>query len=104
MKLLQIGSMLAATTIMTAFPMGKSPSASPNATVEAETNPNSPRPFVPLTEAGDPASTPEKKPADIGLESLRSVPIGTPLEEIRRAADAFGLDFRLYEDDCENRV
>jgi hypothetical protein len=72
--------------------VGRSPSASPNATVEAATNPNSPRPFVPLTEAGDPASTPETKPADIGLESL-SVPIGTPLEEIRRAADAFGLDF-----------
>ena len=27
------------------------------------------------------------------LESLSGVPIGTPLEEIKRASDAFGLDF-----------
>jgi hypothetical protein len=36
---------------------------------------------------------PEKKPADIVLDSLREVSIGTPLEEIKRASDAFGLDF-----------
>jgi hypothetical protein len=36
---------------------------------------------------------PEKKPADIVLGSLRNVSIGTPLEEIKRASDAFGLDF-----------
>jgi hypothetical protein len=35
----------------------------------------------------------EKKPADIVLESLKGTPIGTPIEEIKRAADAFGLDF-----------
>jgi hypothetical protein len=93
MKLLQIGSMLAATALVTVFPMGKSPSASPNATVEAETVANSPRPFVPLTKADDAAGTPEEKPADIVLDSLRSIPVRTPLEEIRLAADAFGLDF-----------
>ena len=27
------------------------------------------------------------------LESLNGVPIGSPLEEIKRASDAFGLDF-----------
>jgi hypothetical protein len=36
---------------------------------------------------------PEKKPADIVLDSLSDVSIGTPLEEIKRASDAFGLDF-----------
>jgi Transglycosylase SLT domain len=35
----------------------------------------------------------ERKPADVVLESLGRVPIGTPLEEIKRASDAFGLDF-----------
>jgi hypothetical protein len=35
----------------------------------------------------------DKKPADIVLDSLRNIPVGTPVEEIRRAADAFGLDF-----------
>ena len=29
------------------------------------------------------------------LESLKDVPIGTPVEEIKRAADAFGLDFNF---------
>jgi hypothetical protein len=36
---------------------------------------------------------PEKRPADIVLDSLREVSIGTPVEEIKRASDAFGLDF-----------
>jgi hypothetical protein len=36
---------------------------------------------------------PERKPADIVLDSLKDVPPGTPVEEIKRAADAFGLDF-----------
>jgi hypothetical protein len=36
---------------------------------------------------------PDKKPADIVLASLANVPIGTPIEEIKRASDAFGLDF-----------
>jgi hypothetical protein len=38
---------------------------------------------------------PEKKPADIVLETLKDTPIGTPIEEIKRAADAFGLDFNF---------
>ena len=36
---------------------------------------------------------PEEKPADTVLNSLKDIPVGTPLEEIRHAADAFGLDF-----------
>ena len=36
---------------------------------------------------------PERKPAEIILDFLKGVPIGTPLEEIKRASDIFGLDF-----------
>jgi hypothetical protein len=36
---------------------------------------------------------PPEKPADTVLNSLKDIPVGTPIEEIRRAADAFGLDF-----------
>ena len=39
----------------------------------------------------------DKKPADIVLDSLRNIPVGTPIEEIKRAADAFGLDFSFME-------
>ena len=35
---------------------------------------------------------PDKKPADIVLTSLKDIPIGTPIEEIKRASDAFGLN------------
>ena len=35
---------------------------------------------------------PAEKPADIVLRSLKDIPIGTPVEEIKRASDAFGLD------------
>jgi len=38
---------------------------------------------------------PDKKPADIVLNSLKDIPIGTPVEEIKRAADAFGLNFNF---------
>jgi hypothetical protein len=40
---------------------------------------------------------PDVKPADIALNSLEDVPIGTPVEEIRRASDAFGLDFNFMK-------
>jgi soluble lytic murein transglycosylase-like protein len=40
---------------------------------------------------------PEKRPADIVLDSLKGVPQGTVLEEIKRAADAFGLDFNFMK-------
>jgi hypothetical protein len=38
-----------------------------------------------------------KKPADTVRNSLRSIPLGTPVEEIKRAADAFGLDASFME-------
>ena len=38
---------------------------------------------------------PDPKPADVVKAALKDVPVGTPLEEIRRASDAFGLDFNF---------
>ena len=40
---------------------------------------------------------PPQKPADTVLASLKDVPIGTPIEEIKRAADALGLDFTFMK-------
>jgi Transglycosylase SLT domain len=40
---------------------------------------------------------PTEKPADIVLSSLKDTPIGTPVEEIKRASDAFGLDFNFMK-------
>jgi hypothetical protein len=39
----------------------------------------------------------DKKPAEIVLESLKDIPVGTPAEEIKRVADAFGLDAGFME-------
>jgi Transglycosylase SLT domain len=36
---------------------------------------------------------PDKKPADTVLEALKGIPVGAPVEEIKRVSDAFGLDF-----------
>ncbi|MEO8319678.1 MAG: transglycosylase SLT domain-containing protein [Bradyrhizobium sp.] len=35
---------------------------------------------------------PAEKPAQIVLRSFKDIPVGTPVEEIKRASDAFGLD------------
>jgi hypothetical protein len=35
---------------------------------------------------------PTEKPAEIVLRSLKDFPVGTPVDEIKRASDAFGLD------------
>jgi soluble lytic murein transglycosylase-like protein len=40
---------------------------------------------------------PDKKPADTVLETLKNLPIGTPVEEIKRASDAFGVDFNFMK-------
>src|SRR5215468_5812408 len=40
---------------------------------------------------------PAEKPADIVLSSLKGTPVGTPIEEIKRASDAFGLDFNYMK-------
>ncbi|MGA7597931.1 MAG: transglycosylase SLT domain-containing protein [Pseudolabrys sp.] len=40
---------------------------------------------------------PDEKPADVLLETMKGFPIGTPVEEIKRASDAFGLDFSFMK-------
>jgi hypothetical protein len=40
---------------------------------------------------------PETKPADTVLKSLEDTPRGTPIEEIKRVSDAFGLDFNFMK-------
>ena len=40
---------------------------------------------------------PAEKPAAIVLSSLKTTPVGTPVEEIKRASDAFGLDFNFMK-------
>ena len=40
---------------------------------------------------------PAEKPAEIVLRSLKDIPEGTPIEEIKRASDAFGLDFTFMK-------
>jgi Transglycosylase SLT domain len=40
---------------------------------------------------------PVEKPAEIVLSSLKDTPVGTPVEEIKRASEAFGLDFNFMK-------
>ena len=40
---------------------------------------------------------PVEKPAATVLRSLKDIPVGTPVEEIKRASDAFGLDFNFMK-------
>lgn len=40
---------------------------------------------------------PAEKPAQTVLNSLKDIPVGTPIEEIKRASDAFGLDFNYMK-------
>jgi hypothetical protein len=40
---------------------------------------------------------PAEKPAATVLKSLKDTPTGTPVEEIKRASDAFGLDFNFMK-------
>jgi hypothetical protein len=40
---------------------------------------------------------PDVKPADTMLSALKDVPVGTPVEEIKRVSDAFGLDFSFMK-------
>jgi hypothetical protein len=39
----------------------------------------------------------DKKPADIVLDALKNIPIGKPIEEIKLASEAFGLDFNFMK-------
>jgi soluble lytic murein transglycosylase-like protein len=38
---------------------------------------------------------PAEKPAEIVLRAFKDIPVGTPAEEIKRASDAFGLDYNF---------
>jgi hypothetical protein len=40
---------------------------------------------------------PAEKPAQIVVNSFKDIPVGTPVEEIKRASDAFGLDFNFMK-------
>ena len=40
---------------------------------------------------------PVEKPAETVLKSFKDTPVGTPVEEIKRASDAFGLDFNFMK-------
>jgi hypothetical protein len=40
---------------------------------------------------------PVRKPTDVVIETLKDIPVGTPIEEIKRASDAFGLDFNFMK-------
>jgi hypothetical protein len=40
---------------------------------------------------------PDEKPADTVLKTLKGVQVGTPVEEIKRASQAFGLDFNFMK-------
>jgi hypothetical protein len=40
---------------------------------------------------------PAEKPADTFLKTIKALPVGTPVEEIKRASDAFGLDFNFLK-------
>jgi hypothetical protein len=40
---------------------------------------------------------PDRKPADTVLDVLKDIPIGTPVEEIKRASEVFGLDFNFMK-------
>ena len=40
---------------------------------------------------------PDQKPADIILATLKDIPVGTPVEEIKRASDALGIDFTFMK-------
>jgi len=40
---------------------------------------------------------PDVKPADTVLNALKDIPVGTPIEEIKRVSDVFGLDFSFMK-------
>jgi hypothetical protein len=40
---------------------------------------------------------PDVRPADTMLSALKDIPVGTPVEEIKRVSDAFGLDFSFMK-------
>ena len=47
---------------------------------------------------------PPEKPADTVLNSIKDIPVGTPIEEIRRAARRLRSGFRLHESRRQDRI
>jgi len=52
-------------------------------------------PFLYLADYAYSEVPPDRKPAEIALDALKDIPIGTPVEEIKRVSDVFGLDFNF---------
>ena len=52
-------------------------------------------PFLYLADYAYSEVPPDKKPSDIALDALKDIPIGTPVEEIKRVSEVFGLDFNF---------
>jgi hypothetical protein len=40
---------------------------------------------------------PDKKPADAVLDALKDTPVGAPVDEVKRASEAFGIDFTFMK-------
>jgi hypothetical protein len=126
MKALRTGSIILAALMTPIVPIGNNLSAKPRAAlhadvktkapsstpVSAEDSDSSPYPPSPEESASTDAtltstqildgsfegnSSITAKPADVILASLRDVPIGTPLEEIKRASEAFSMDFTFMK-------
>ena len=117
MKVLRVGSIVAGSLMIAVVPIGNNLNAKAHASLEVKSTPprsvvpggdNSSHPLMPegkastdspvkleptsedSAEGNSPAAA---KPADVILESLRDVPVGTPVDEIKRASDAFSVDF-----------
>jgi hypothetical protein len=58
---------------------------------------SSPKDLSYLTDYAYSEVPPAKNPAEIVLESLADIPVGTPIDEIKHASDAFGLDFTFMK-------
>ncbi len=60
-------------------------------------SPSQPKDFSYLADYAYSEVPPAKNPAEIVLESLADIPVGTPIDEIKLASDAFGLDFTFMK-------
>jgi hypothetical protein len=83
MKILQIGGIIAATTITAIFPLGNNPSAKPNAAIEAEMNPEWQSSFVPSAEPV------ESSQHDASALPEENADADTPETQQPNSADAF---------------
>ena len=58
---------------------------------------SSPKDLSYLTDYAYSEVPPAENPAEIVLELLADIPVGTPIDEIKHASDAFGLDFTFMK-------